>query len=81
MTRQRDREETYCSFGNRTSPLNVGSQLCYGSIRSYDTLVADELRVLQYARYYDVLEMLNVDKMEPLGSSGVQKNEILFKIS
>ena len=29
------------------------------------TLIADELQVLQYVRYYDVFEMLNVDKMEP----------------
>ena len=45
------------------------------------TLIADELHALQYARYYSVLEMLNVDKMEHWVSSGVQKNEIVFKIN
>ena len=57
-------------------PLN-----CDGRIRSYATLIADELHVLQYAPYRGVFERLNVDKMGNWDSSGVQKNEILFKIN
>ena len=53
--------------------------LCYGRIRTNVTLIADELHVLQYARFYGVLEMLNVDKMEHWGSSRVQKNEIALE--
>ena len=45
------------------------------------TLIMDELHVLQYARYYGVLEMLNVDKMEHCGSSRVQMDQIGFKIN
>ena len=30
------------------------------------TLISDELHVMQYASYYSVFEMLNVDKMEHL---------------
>ena len=44
-------------------------------------LIPDELHILQYAPYYDVFEMLNDDKMEHWGSSGVQKNKIVFKIN
>ena len=44
-------------------------------------VIADELHVLQYARYYSVLEMLNVDKMEHWCSSGVQKNAIVLNIN
>ena len=40
-----------------------------------------ELHVLQYARGYGVFEMLNVDKRKRWDSSGVQKNEIVFKIN
>ena len=43
---------------------------------SYATLIADEIRVLLYARYYGVFEMINGDKMAHSGSSRVQKNEI-----
>ena len=71
-----------CNFlCNHTSLLNVWSLLCYGRIRSYATLIADELHILQYAHYYGVFEMLDVDKMEHWGSSGVQKNDIVFKIN
>ena len=44
-------------------------------------LISDELRVLQYARYYGVFEMLNFDKMAHWGSSRVQKNKTAFKIN
>ena len=66
---------------NRTSLLNVWSLLCHGGIRSYATLIADELHILQYARCYGVFEMLNIDKMKQWCSAGVQKNETVFKIS
>ena len=45
------------------------------------TLIAYELHVLQYTRGYGVFEMLNVDQMKHWDSSGVQKNEIVFKIN
>ena len=45
------------------------------------TLITDELRVLQYVRYYGVFEMLNVDNMVHWSSSWVQKNKIIFKIN
>ena len=44
-------------------------------------LIAYELHVLQYACGYGVFEMLNVDKKKHWDSSGVQKNEIVFKIN
>ena len=44
--------------------------VCYGRIRLYAALIADEIHVLQYARFYGVFEMVNVDKMEHFGSSG-----------
>ena len=53
----------------------------YGRIWSYTTLIADELRVLQYACYYGVFEMLNVDNIARWDSSRVQQNEIAFKIN
>ena len=65
---------------NHTSLLNAWSLLCHGHIRSYATLIAEELHVLQYAPYYGVFEMLNVDKMEHWDSSGVQQNKIVLKI-
>ena len=37
--------------------------------------------MLEYARYYGVLETLNVDKMAHWCYSGVQKNEIVFEIN
>ena len=52
-----------------------------GRIRTYATLIADELRILQYAHYYDVFRMLNVDKMAHWDSSRAQKNKIAFKIN
>ena len=61
--------------------LNVWSLLCYGRIRSYATLIADKLHVLQYERSYGVFEILNVDKKKHWGIFGVQKNETVFKIS
>ena len=63
------------------SLLNVWSLLCYGRIQSYATLITYELLVLQYARGYGIFEMLTVNKMKDWDSSGVQKNEIVFKIS
>ena len=41
--------------------MNVWYLFCYGRIRPYVTLIADELHVLQYARYYGVFEMQNVE--------------------
>ena len=38
-------------------------------------------RVLQYASYCGVFEMLKVDKMEHRGSFRVHKNEIILKIN
>ena len=57
------------------------SLLRYGRIRSYATLIVDELHVPRYAHYYGVLEMLNVDKMKNWGSSRMQKNQIAFKMN
>ena len=43
--------------------LNVWSLYCWDRVRSYASLIAEEVRVLRYALYYGVFEMLNVDKM------------------
>ena len=58
-----------------------GHYFCHGRIRPYATLIAYELHVLQYARGYGVFKMLHVDKRKRWDSSGVQKNEIVFKIN
>ena len=44
------------------------------NIRSYATLIVDELHFLQYVRCYRVIEKLKVYKMKQWGNSGVQKN-------
>ena len=36
---------------------------------------------MKFGRCYGVFEILNVDKMKHCGSSGVQKNENVFKIN